>query len=333
MAQEQTIESLATGSARLPAFHANDPHLWFIQIEAQFAAERVTTETTKFNRVVSQLPIDVLQQITDLVETPGTSPYTQLKTRLSSLYTDSQEDQLLALLHDTPIGDQKPSLALNRLRYIAGKDTPLAIVKTIWIKRLPTSIQQNLMTAGESDINKLAALADRLIALERPSVAALNTSTDLSTLKDQDVLPTNFELFPVPVLPHRRWNPAKLSVSPPPKITLSERYMAAYNQEYQIPDGESRALYTPTPTTESGMKKPVRIAFSIFDPIPSENEENEPPTDVQPGKIRKQRSKRAHRAIKPYKKKFLKSKKESATNTIEQPLHNLTLSSTNQPST
>ncbi|KAF6203052.1 hypothetical protein GE061_003465 [Apolygus lucorum] len=185
MAQEQTIESLATGSARLPAFHANDPHLWFIQIEAQFAAERVTTETTKFNRVVSQLPIDVLQQITDLVETPGTSPYTQLKTRLSSLYTDSQEDQLLALLHDTPIGDQKPSLALNRLRYIAGKDTPLAIVKTIWIKRLPTSIQQNLMTAGESDINKLAALADRLIALERPSVAALNTSTDLSTLKDQ----------------------------------------------------------------------------------------------------------------------------------------------------
>ncbi|KAF6208701.1 hypothetical protein GE061_017159 [Apolygus lucorum] len=129
MAQEQTVESLATGSARLPAFHANDPHLWFIQIEAQFAAELYTQTARKTNS-------------SPCCTTP-------------------------------PIGDQKPSLALNRLRYIAGKDTPLAIVKTIWIKRLPTSIQQNLMTAGESDINKLAALADRLIALERPSVAAL----------------------------------------------------------------------------------------------------------------------------------------------------------------
>src|SRR5215510_12239114 len=42
-------------AVRLPPFWPDKPGLWFAQVEAQFHLAAVTSETTKFNYVISQL--------------------------------------------------------------------------------------------------------------------------------------------------------------------------------------------------------------------------------------------------------------------------------------
>ena len=50
-------------AVRLPTFWPDRPGLWFAHAEAQFALAGVTSETTKFHYVISQLPIQQLNWI------------------------------------------------------------------------------------------------------------------------------------------------------------------------------------------------------------------------------------------------------------------------------
>lgn len=149
--------------ARLPTFYEEDPVLWFIQVEAIFATTRVTTEEKRYQAVISQLPFKILTQVIDLArQQPEQEPYTTLKRRLLTVFSESKERKILRLLEDTQLGDMKPSQLLRHMQGLAEADVPNEVIKTIWLRALPPQARSILAAVVDEDLNNLAKIADRI---------------------------------------------------------------------------------------------------------------------------------------------------------------------------
>ncbi|XP_042150451.1 uncharacterized protein LOC121838328 [Ixodes scapularis] len=112
--QEHDPLSVSTVNIKLPPFWTSDPELWFIQVESQFTARRITADLTKYHHVVS---------------------------------------------------------------------------RELFLQRLPTNVRIILISAGETNLSKLAELADRLMAVPSSSVSAVQaepaTSDQLQDIRDE----------------------------------------------------------------------------------------------------------------------------------------------------
>ncbi|KAH7949055.1 hypothetical protein HPB49_004539 [Dermacentor silvarum] len=68
---------------KLPPFLTADSELWFLQVESQFAARRITTDRTKYHHVVGSLEPTTASEVRDLlVAPPEVNAYTTLKQLL-----------------------------------------------------------------------------------------------------------------------------------------------------------------------------------------------------------------------------------------------------------
>ncbi|KAH6931358.1 hypothetical protein HPB50_023923 [Hyalomma asiaticum] len=102
---------------RIPPFSTTDPQLWFLQVESQFTARRITAELTKYHHVVASLPPAIASEIRDLlVAPPAENAYTTLKQLLISRLTPSEPQRLQQLLPHTELGDRTPSQLLRHMR-------------------------------------------------------------------------------------------------------------------------------------------------------------------------------------------------------------------------
>jgi hypothetical protein len=78
---------------KLPTFWAENPALWFTQVECILANRNVTRQFNRYCLVVEALPHESLRLVADLVEAvPAEDLYTVLKARLLSVHplTDFQ---------------------------------------------------------------------------------------------------------------------------------------------------------------------------------------------------------------------------------------------------
>ncbi|KAL3226884.1 hypothetical protein MRX96_024604 [Rhipicephalus microplus] len=62
--------TVSSVDCKLPPFRTADPALWFIQVESQFAARRITADLTKYHYVVSSLPSAIASEMRDLLLAP-----------------------------------------------------------------------------------------------------------------------------------------------------------------------------------------------------------------------------------------------------------------------
>ncbi|GBL84082.1 hypothetical protein AVEN_100929-1 [Araneus ventricosus] len=100
-----------------PSFWKGTPELSFLQIESQFVTAGISQECTKFHCVVSVIDYDVLTCVSNLIrKLPTDNPYTKLKDNIISLYGDSENSRLKALLQDLQLGDKTPSQLLMQLK-------------------------------------------------------------------------------------------------------------------------------------------------------------------------------------------------------------------------
>ncbi|CAB0032633.1 unnamed protein product [Trichogramma brassicae] len=111
----------AVGNCRLPAFWRSDPDLWFLQVEAQFNIHQVTSDSTRFNMILTVLDPETISEVSDIIRAPPAQDrYTTLKDAIVARLTDSPDTQLHKLLGTIELGDKKPSQLLLQMRTLAG---------------------------------------------------------------------------------------------------------------------------------------------------------------------------------------------------------------------
>ncbi|XP_014291319.1 uncharacterized protein [Halyomorpha halys] len=167
----QEIEAYQGPVSRIPRLCRNNPVLWFATCEAVFLTSKVTSSTIKFQLLVPNIDQDVLIQVQDLITDPLNQTYENLKARLLQTYGESENLRIKKLLEDIPLGDQTPSQLLRRMQQLAGDCVNAEFIRTLWLKNLPTRFQPILAATEHTDVEKLAAIADKIHEVSAPPEA------------------------------------------------------------------------------------------------------------------------------------------------------------------
>lgn len=175
--QDSRPQDVSSLQVRLPPFWPQNPQVWFHQVEAQFCLARITSETTRYYHVASSLPPDVAGELSDVLSAPmGATPYQHLKTKVLERFMPSDRTRLQQLLTGEDLGDRRPSQLLRRMQQLLGeRDIPnhSALLRELFLQRLPQPIRLVLAAAGDVTLDRLAELADNVHEATSPSVTAV----------------------------------------------------------------------------------------------------------------------------------------------------------------
>ncbi|KAJ2949112.1 hypothetical protein O0L34_g6051 [Tuta absoluta] len=158
-----------TVTSRIPDFWKDCPRIWFIQVEAVINPQHLS-DAAKYQVIISKLPKEVIGQLTDLLlSPPDRDKYLALKTRLLSIYEESESRKIQKLITEMELGDQKPSQLLRKMSDLArGKITDVGTLRVLWQNHLPTSVRSILAVSASEDLDTLAAIADKIMENVRP---------------------------------------------------------------------------------------------------------------------------------------------------------------------
>ncbi|XP_037870977.1 uncharacterized protein LOC119629372 [Bombyx mori] len=146
---------------RPPSFWAEEPAVWFSQLEGNFVLSGIKDDDTKFYYVTSTLEHRYAAEVKDIiVSPPKTGKYERLKSELIKRLSTSREKEVKQLLMHEELGDRRPSQFLRHLQQLAGPTVPEEFIKTIWTSRLPTTLQPIIVSQKRLDLLALADLAD-----------------------------------------------------------------------------------------------------------------------------------------------------------------------------
>lgn len=163
---------------KTPSFNADDPQLWFAQLEGQFVLSNITTDSTKFYYVLAQLEHQHSAQVRDLiVNPPTTGKYEKLKAELIKRLSASQERKIKQLLMHEELGDRKPTQFLRHLQQLAGPTVPTDFIRSIWSSRLPANLQTIVAMQANSTLEEVAELVDRINDIVPVNTQVAATST------------------------------------------------------------------------------------------------------------------------------------------------------------
>lgn len=145
-------------------------------VERSFEASGVTTESTKFGYILGALSLQYAAEVRDIIMSPPPEPYQKLKTELIKRLSSAQEQKTRRLLEHEEIGDRKPSQFLRHLRTLGGTGVSKEILWTLWMGRLPASLQVILATQRDTDLDQVAELADAVADTMGPRVQVAEAS-------------------------------------------------------------------------------------------------------------------------------------------------------------
>ena len=132
--------TIAPVSSKLPLFWTSDPHVWFIQAEAQFLLCSITTQKTMFEYIVAGLSPEVVVEVRNLLISPPTEdPYQKLKDALIQCTSASTQRLLQQLLNMEELGDRTPTQLLRRMRQLLGDNTTAdsPLLRELFLQCLP----------------------------------------------------------------------------------------------------------------------------------------------------------------------------------------------------
>lgn len=175
-------EELARISVKIPPFWHSRPELWFAQIESQFITAGIVNEPTKYHTVVAAIDGSILSQVSDIIlNMPKNLPYSTLKTRMLEEFSVSEQKRLKKLLQDMELGDLRPSQLLREMKNLAGNQVDDALLKSMWMTRLPKHMQAIISVSSEP-LDKIAVMSDKIAEVnDNSSVHAISTAAAIST--------------------------------------------------------------------------------------------------------------------------------------------------------
>ncbi|XP_071056455.1 uncharacterized protein [Onthophagus taurus] len=167
---------------KLPPFWPSNPDIWFRQDEAQFTLTRISSEKTKFNILLANLPTEIISTVVDLIQNPpDINPYSSLKKLLIDRLSLSEEKRLDDVLLGSQMGDQKPSDFYRAMLTTVGGSqvvSPNLLLK-LWQRRLPRVVSVALLASGKEDVVDILSIADKVWE----SMNLTSTSTHLSEVQ------------------------------------------------------------------------------------------------------------------------------------------------------
>ncbi|XP_070388851.1 uncharacterized protein [Dermacentor albipictus] len=137
--------TVAVFDVKLAPFWTGDPELWFVQIESQFAARRITADSTKYHHVVGNLPPATASEVRDLLLTPPAANAYQTLKEIRRV-TPTEPERLQQRLREAELGDRRPSQLLRHMQQLAGDATASdgRLVRELFLQRLPASVRIGL---------------------------------------------------------------------------------------------------------------------------------------------------------------------------------------------
>ena len=174
-------------SIKLPEFWTDEPDLWFMQAEAQFALYKppIVLQRTMFYHVISKIPAAVSREVKPFIKTPAwASAYDDLKAQLIKIYTPTKWQKADALLNHPGIGDRRPTALWNSmLAQLPDGEPPGVLFQAMFLARLPAEIRAHLVARDFSTPLLMAEHADRLWdTRQTATVAAVAVDQDFEDL-------------------------------------------------------------------------------------------------------------------------------------------------------
>ncbi|XP_076660395.1 uncharacterized protein LOC143363740, partial [Halictus rubicundus] len=178
-----TTPEVSKVAIKIPPFWPEQPELWFRQIEAQFALNGITADTTKFYYILSQLEPKYALEVQDIfINPPEANKYGTLRSELLKRLSATQGKRIRQLLEQEEIGDRTPSQFLRHMRNLAGTTVSDEFLRTLWSGRLPNVTRAIVSAQSDLPLNKLAEIADHIHAEVQPTQVA---STSAPTQSDR----------------------------------------------------------------------------------------------------------------------------------------------------
>lgn len=167
---------------RVPPFWRDRPRLWFITFEAA-THDLKKGETQLAQLVIAQLEKQDIEQISDLLYNPPAEKYyTALKSRLTSVYEESEGRQFQKLLSEMELGEQRPSQLLRRMRDLARDKVPDSTLRLMWMNHLPAHVRSVLIVSDTisktAALDELSLLADKMMEQTQEVSVVSSSSTN-----------------------------------------------------------------------------------------------------------------------------------------------------------
>ncbi|XP_043064586.1 uncharacterized protein LOC122320513 [Drosophila ficusphila] len=191
--RDETTHTRTRTTIHLPKFAHSNPQLWFAQVERSFRLHHIVDDTDKFDLVTLHLEADVVLAVEDLViRPPDENKYVAIKNRLLQKYSESPESKLRRLLQGGDTSGLKPSEILANMRRLAPDPGSENIILTLFLAEMPASIRPTLTVWEETDLDKLAKIADKMLeAVNHNATFAISTNT--STAADSSICAVSTE--------------------------------------------------------------------------------------------------------------------------------------------
>ena len=165
----------AAAAEQLPAFWADEPEMWFASVEASFETLRVTSQRTRYTRVLARRPCETLVSIRDIVRAANTlaDPYDQLRARLCHTFGKSKWQLINELIDHPPLGHEKPSVLMSKLMALLPDGcAPNDLFLGHFLRRLPEGMRERLGSQEFTTPAAMAAAADSMWAARGDSSVA-----------------------------------------------------------------------------------------------------------------------------------------------------------------
>lgn len=187
------LEPQITASIKIPPFYNKRPELWFLQIETQFRLKHISHSQTKFDHLISALPAEQMEVVSDILLNPPDSgdAYEIVKNLLITRSQDTEERRLDSLLNKMELGDQKPSELYRQMELLAGTNSLVntKLLNKLWLNKLPPTIQSCMIALeGTQQPDKLFTIADRIFDSSPSSfsrISSIKNETQQSELATQ----------------------------------------------------------------------------------------------------------------------------------------------------
>lgn len=131
---------------------------------------QIGDEDTKFGILTTIQTLEHLTEVNHIfLQPPTDNKYSAIRNALIKRIAHSQEDKTRILLQEADIEDRKSS---QFIRHLEDPDVLKALVRTIWLNRIPRAI---LAMVVSTSVTKMAETADRILQTFKPEVNSVCT--------------------------------------------------------------------------------------------------------------------------------------------------------------